>query len=95
VLAFLRAKLAWFPFHPLGYVLASSFFMKGCWFIMFIAWAVRLGMFRLGGAHSIRRGLIPFCIGMFLACIASIVIFDVVGICMRMQGVETVYSKIP
>jgi hypothetical protein len=95
VLAFLRAKLAWFPFHPLGYVLASSNFMKGCWFIMFIAWAVRLGMFRLGGAHSIRRGLIPFCIGMFLACIASIVIFDAVAICMRLQGSETVYSKIP
>lgn len=94
-LAFLRAKLAWFPFHPLGYVLASSAFMKGWWFMLFLAWAVRVCMFRIGGAHSIRRGLVPFCVGMFLACIASIVIFDVVAICMRLQGSDAVFSKIP
>ncbi len=94
-LAFLRAKLAWFPFHPLGYVLASTFFMKACWFALFVAWAIRLLLFRIGGAHVVRRGLVPFCIGMFLACIASILIFDVVGVWMRMQGLPDVYSRIP
>jgi hypothetical protein len=95
VLAVLRAKLPWFPFHPLGYVLASSHFMRTCWFLFFLAWAARLVLFRVGGAHMIRRGLVPFCAGMFLACIATIVIFDFVGICLRMQGVVDVYSRIP
>ena len=94
-LAFLRAKLTWFPFHPLGYVLASTHFMKGCWFTFLVAWGVRMALFRLGGAHVIRRGLVPFCIGMFLACIAGILIFDGVGIYLRIQGVTNVYSKIP
>ncbi|MEI8139204.1 MAG: DUF6785 family protein [bacterium] len=93
--AFLRMKFMWFPFHPIGYVLASSYFMKGSWFVLFLAWLARLVLFRLGGAHVIRRGLVPFCVGMFLGCVASIVVFDVVGICLRVQGVTEVYSKIP
>jgi hypothetical protein len=94
-LAILRAKLAWFPFHPLGYVLASSYFMRYCWFAMFLAWLVRLLLFRIGGAHVIRRGLVPFCIGMLIACVVSIVLFDVVGIILRLQGITEVYSKMP
>ena len=93
-MAFLRMKFMWFPFHPIGYVLASSFFMRGVWFIFFLAWLSRLVLFRLGGAHVIRRGLVPFCVGMFLGCIASILVFDVVGICLRVQGITEIYSKI-
>jgi len=95
VLTFLRAKLTWFPFHPIGYVLASSYFMRGVWFSLMLAWLVRLVVFRVGGAQAMRRGLVPFCVGMFMACIASIVIFDVVGFWLRAQGVAEVYSKMP
>lgn len=94
-LAFLRAKLTWFPFHPLGYVLASTYLMKAIWVSLFLAWLVRLALFRVGGARYIRHGLVPFCVGMFLACIASIVVFDVVGFYLRSQGVVDIYTKIP
>jgi hypothetical protein len=94
-LVFLRAHLTWFPFHPLGYVLASTYFMKACWFTLFVAWAIRLMLFRIGGAHVVRRGLVPFCVGMFLACIASILIFDAVGVWMRLQGMTDIFSRIP
>ena len=95
ILAVLRARFTWFPFHPIGYVLASSFFMRSCWFYFFLAWLARLMLFRIGGAQTIRRGLIPFCVGMFLACIASIVCFDVLGIILRLRGVTEVYCSIP
>ena len=95
LLAVLRANLTWFPFHPLGYVLASSYFMRTCWFILLLAWLARMVLFRIGGAHIIRRGLVPFCVGMFLACICTIVIFDAVGIVMRLHGVTEVYSRMP
>ena len=94
-LAFLRARLPWFPFHPLGYVLASSFFMRMVWHLILLAWVTRLALFRVGGARVIRRGLVPFAVGMFLGCIASIVLFDVTGIILRLQGVTEVYSKMP
>lgn len=95
VLTYLRATLTWFPLHPIGYVLASSHFMRGVWFSLLLAWLVRLVVFRVGGAQAMRRGLVPFCVGMFLACIASIVIFDLVGFWLRAQGVAEVYSKMP
>ena len=93
--SFLRMKFMWFPFHPLGYVLASSYFMRGTWFALFLAWLIRQVVFRIGGAQVIRRGLVPVCVGMFLACITSIVLFDVIGICLRLHGAMEVYSKMP
>ena len=95
VMAFMRMKFMWFPFHPLGYVLASSFFMRNVWFTLFLAWLARLVVFRVGGAQVIRRGLVPICVGMFLACITSVIFFDVIGIYLRLHGVIDVYCKMP
>ncbi len=94
-LAFLRAKIMWFPFHPLGYVMASTNFMRQTWFLAFLAWLARLALFRMGGAAVIRRGLVPFAVGMFIGCVVSIVLFDVTGLILRAQGVVEVYSRIP
>ena len=94
-LAGLRALFSGFPLHPLGYVLASTFFMKGMWFYILLAWVIRLVLFRLGGARTIREGLVPFCVGMFLAAVVSIPVFDVVGIILRLHGVTSVYGGIP
>ncbi|MEI6084619.1 MAG: DUF6784 domain-containing protein [Verrucomicrobiota bacterium] len=94
-LAAVRAKLMWFPFHPIGYVLASSHLMRNIWSTLLLAWIVRLAVFRIGGAQTIRRGLVPFCVGIFLACIVSIVIFDGVGIVLRTQGIREVYATMP
>jgi len=93
--AFMRMKFMWFPFHPLGYVLASTYFMKNVWFTLFLAWLARLVVFRLGGAQVIRRGLVPVCVGIFLACVTSIIFFDVVGIYLRLHGVLDIYAKMP
>jgi hypothetical protein len=95
LLATLRSLFMWFPLHPLGYVLSTTYFMRGAWFIMLIAWLIRLIVLRIGGAHSIRKGLIPFCVGMFLACVVSIMLFDVVGFYLRSIGVTNIYCKMP
>jgi hypothetical protein len=94
-MAVLRAKFMWFPFHPIGYILAPSWFMNYTWAGIFVAWLVRVILLRVGGAQSIRRGLVPFCVGMFLASVASIVVFDMVGIYLRCRGVVDVYAAIP
>ena len=94
-LAGLRTLFSWFPLHPLGYVLASTYFMKGMWIYAMLAWAIRLTLFRLGGARTIREGLVPFCVGMFVAAILSIGMFDIVGIVLRLKGVAEVYSGLP
>lgn len=95
LLALLRSLFMWFPLHPLGYVLATTYFARGFWFIAFVAWLIRHIVLRIGGAHSIRKGLVPFCVGMFLACVASIMIFDVVGFYLRSIGMTNIYSRMP
>jgi hypothetical protein len=96
LLAMLRSLFMWFPLHPLGYVLATTYFIRGgMWFMCLLAWLIRLVVLRIGGAHSIRKGLIPFCVGMFLACVVSIMLFDVVGFYLRSIGVTNIYSKMP
>jgi len=94
-LAALRSQFVWFPFHPLGYLMASTYLMKAIWFTMFLAWLARSLVLKIGGARSVRTGLVPFAVGMFLACVFSVVAFGVVGIYLRTQGVLDVYSKIP
>ena len=93
--AFLRQTFMWFPLHPLGYVLAGSHFGYVFWFTCFLAWAVRFITLRIGGAHTIRKGLVPFSIGMFLACMASIIIFEIVGFYFQAHGMTTVYCSWP
>jgi hypothetical protein len=95
LLALLRSLFMWFPLHPLGYVLAPSYFMGSFWFCALLAWLIRVLLLRIGGARSIREGLMPFCLGMFLACVSSIVIFELVGIYMRMHGVMNIYKALP
>lgn len=94
-LAGLRSLFAWFPLHPLGYVLASTFFMKAMWAYALLAWLVRVLLFRMGGARAIRERLVPFCLGLFLASIVSIVFFDIVGLILRARGVVDVYGGLP
>ena len=95
LLAALRSLFMWFPWHPLGYVLATTHFARGMWFMAFLAWFARVIVFRVGGAHTIRRGLVPLCVGLLLACVVSIVLFDIVGIYLHAHGVAVVYSKWP
>ena len=95
ILAFLRSTFMWFPIHPLGYVLATTYFGRTMWFTAFVAWLIRVIVLRLGGAHSIRRGLIPFCVGMFLACMVSIIFFDIVAIYRYSHGIANAYCKWP
>ncbi len=95
VLAFLRNAFMWFPLHPLGYVLSTTNFAITFWYMAFIAWLVRIIVLRIGGAHTIRKGLVPFSVGMFLACMVSIMIFEIVGLYLRAHGVTYVYSQWP
>jgi hypothetical protein len=95
LLSWMRTHFMWFPLHPIGYILSSTHFMGGQWMTILLAWAIRSAVFRIGGAQTIRRGLVPFCIGMFLACIASIVFFNAVGLVLRSQGITDVYSAMP
>jgi len=95
VLFTLRNFFPRFPFHPFGYVLATSYFARYVWFSMFIAWVIRSLILRIGGVHAIRKGLIPFAVGMILACVVALFFNDAVGFFMRARGVQMIYNRMP
>jgi len=95
LLALLRSVFMWFPFHPLGYVLGISWFGRTFWFTALVAWLIRILVLRIGGTHTIRKGLIPFSIGMFVACLISVIIFDIASIYLRSLGMTHIYNLWP
>jgi hypothetical protein len=70
ILSFLRQLYAGFWFHPFGFILGASNMMQNQWGSILAAWAVRLGVLRLGGAISVRERLFPFAVGCVLAIVA-------------------------
>ncbi len=61
----MRSSFLWWPFHPAGYALATSFAMDYFWFCFFIAWALKSIIVRFGGMKGYNAG-IPFFLGLIL-----------------------------
>jgi len=66
ILNALRLRLAWFPFHPVGYAVSSSWSLSLLWLPLFIAWIVKLVLLRYGGLPVYRQAL-PLFLGVILS----------------------------
>lgn len=63
ILAYLRTKFLWFPFHPIGYAAGfSRMSMDWVWFSTAIGWGLKLLVIRYGGV-KLNRKLIPLFLG--------------------------------
>ncbi len=63
LLAWLQRSFLWWPLHPLGYVMGSTFTMGVMWFSIFVAWLVKLAVQKYGG-FRLYRALRPLFIGL-------------------------------
>ena len=79
-LAAARLTLMKFPFHPIGYAMATTQVMSYFWFSILIAWLIRLVGLRLGGVRLIRNQLQPYMIGLIVGSVGAVLVWDVVGI---------------
>ena len=64
-MAWARTMFAWFPFNPLGYVLAPTWAMTVLWFPCFLAWSIKSAVMRFGGIDTFRK-LAPLMLGLVL-----------------------------
>jgi len=62
--ALLRQQLLWFPLHPMGFAMASSYGYH-LWGPFLIVWVLKSLILRLGG-HTTYRRLVPFFLGIAL-----------------------------
>lgn len=74
VMTTLRTRLAWFPFHPLGYALSGSWGMIVFWFPCLVAWLLKTFILRYGGMKLYAR-LRPFFLGMVLGEFTTAILF--------------------
>jgi hypothetical protein len=65
LLQWMRVRLPWWPFHPLGYAVTSSWEINLVWMPLFIAWVLKVVILRYGGLPAFRRSL-PFFFGLML-----------------------------
>lgn len=64
-LMILRSRFIWWPFHPLGYALSSTWGMYNVWSCIFIASAAKWLILKQGGLKAYRRA-VPFFLGLAL-----------------------------
>ena len=66
VLLFLRQRYLWWPLHPLGFPVASTYtIISYDWFAILIAWILKGTTLRYGGIR-VYRALLPFYLGLVL-----------------------------
>jgi hypothetical protein len=55
VLMALQRAFAWWPIHPLGFVMGSTFTMSVMWFSILLGWLVKAALLRWGTFAAYRR----------------------------------------
>ena len=60
-----RMRIPWWPFHPIGYAISSSWEINLVWMPLMIAWVVKGLIMRYGGVRMYRAAM-PFFLGMIL-----------------------------
>ena len=61
----MRGRFLWWPFHPVGLAVSSSWAMQYMWCPLLIAWTVKYLIMRGGGLRGYRAAL-PFFLGLML-----------------------------
>jgi hypothetical protein len=64
-----RARLAWWPLHPLGFAISTFAIMTYVWFSVMLAWAIKTIVLKYGGP-SLYRVTRPFFLGLILGQIS-------------------------
>ena len=80
----LRMRLGWFPFHPVGFAISSSWSMHQLWMAMLIAWTIKLMLLRYGGLR-LYRSAIPFFLGLILGECVMGSLWTIIGIALNTQ----------
>jgi hypothetical protein len=80
LLSWLRLRFVWWPLHPIGYAVGfSRRTIDWMWFGIFLGWAAKLILLRLGGMRLYRRAL-PFFLGLILGEFTMGGVFGFIGV---------------
>jgi hypothetical protein len=75
----LRSQFLWWPFHPVGLAVSSSWAMQYMWFPLFLAWLAKVAILRAAGLRGYRDAL-PFFLGLVLGEFVVGAMWNLVGL---------------
>lgn len=78
-LMILRIQIPWWPLHPIGYAISSSWSMNLVWMPLLIAWICKGVILRYGGVRLYRDAL-PFFLGLILGQMVVGCIWHLIGL---------------
>jgi hypothetical protein len=79
-----RSRFPWWPFHPFGYAISSSWAMNNVWLPLLMAWIVKGLVLRYGGVR-LYRGAMPFFLGLILGQMIVGSLWHLVGLALGIQ----------
>ena len=74
-----RSRFLWFPFNPLGYLVAAAFPITNLWFSFFLGWAIKSLIMKYGGSDTYAR-VRPFMIGLILGNAMAMMLWMFIGL---------------
>jgi hypothetical protein len=77
-MSWLRFTFVWWPFHPLGLVMGTSYATRYLWFSLFLGWLFRLLTVRYSGLRG-YVGFRPLFMGIIMGDVLGALLWDVVG----------------
>jgi len=75
----MRMRFIFWPFHPAGYAVSAGWAMGCFWFSIFLSWAAKSIILKLGGLRMHRR-FIPFFLGLILGEFTAGSFWSILGI---------------
>ncbi len=79
VLQLFRMRFVWWPFHPAGFAISTSWGMNVTWCCLFVSWLIKWLILQYGGPVKYRK-LAPFFLGLILGEFTVGSLWTVVGI---------------
>jgi hypothetical protein len=84
VMAFFRTRFPWFPFHPLGFAMSATWGVVCFWFVMLIAWLIKVPVLRYGGMPMYRK-MRPFFLGLIFGEFMMAVLWTLLRLIWRIE----------
>ena len=79
LLMFLRMKFVWWPFHPAGFAISTSWGMNVTWSCLFMSWLIK-GVVLKNGGIGLHRKLEPLFLGLILGEFVCGSLWTIIGI---------------